>query len=322
MLSSLFTKKPQRETGAESPKVPEAPQVLNRTSKSPPHSLVTGLRTPHDAALAELYAKPSEHFEHESEGGTIEGAHASTGLSSPDIGTSNHPIPREVVGDPFNGQKLGILGLPDSNLNPEAHIPLSDAASRNEEIWSRLSTVIDLQSQIATLHLEMEGIGGKGDQGKGKGKGNKAPNVSKRPPVRAASSTAELLDLEHDEGVGIGDDEDEEQRKDREREEDFARLADQFEGRKEGVKSIMSKLDELSLALTEFHALQTPSIQFPSSRHNSLPVTTPTSSIQTTKSPVTLPPIISIPKDRPPTSILSPSRMLDSPDSAESHEFR
>ncbi|KAJ3850875.1 hypothetical protein EV368DRAFT_84124 [Lentinula lateritia] len=321
MLSSLFTKKLQHETGAESHKVTEAPQVLNRTSKSPPHSLVTGLHTPHDATLAELYAKPSEHFEHEPEGGTIEGAHASAGLSSPDIATSNHPTPREVVGDPFNGQKLGLLGLPDSNLNPEAHIPLSDAASRNEEIWSRLSTVIDLQSQIANLHLEMEGIGGKGDQGKGKGKGNQAPNVSKRPPVRAASSTAELLDLEHDEGVGVGDDEDEEQRKDREREEDFARLADQFEGRKEGVKSIMSKaiLDELSLALTEFHALQAPNIQFPSSRHNSLPVTT--SSFQTSKSPVTLPPIISVPKDRPPTSILSPSRMLDSPDSAESHEF-
>ncbi|KAJ4485814.1 hypothetical protein J3R30DRAFT_1411567 [Lentinula aciculospora] len=317
MLSSLFTKKTQTETGAESLGLVEATEPEpNPTVKGPLRSLTAGIYTPHDAALAELYAKPPEQSIHTEEDLTAPGSASPT---SPGAAASSHTAPREVIRDPFNGQIIGTLGLPDPNLNPEAHIPLSDAAGRNEEIWCRLSTVLDLQSQIAALHLEMEGIG---DQGKGKGKGNRVPNISKRPPVRAASGTAELLDLEHDEGVGVGDDEDEEQRKDREREEDFARLTDQFEGRKEGVKNIMSKLDELSKALTEFHALQAPNIDFPSSRQSSLPVVTPTSSIQGIKSPVPLPPIISIPNDRSHTSILSPSRLLDSPDSAESHEFR
>ncbi|KAE9398457.1 hypothetical protein BT96DRAFT_994805 [Gymnopus androsaceus JB14] len=305
MLSSLFSKKPQDEDAAESPRRSEtAKPILDEGSpKSHPRSLATDLHTPHDAALAEL------NVEDDSAKAPI-----SASLSSP--GPAPISSPREVVRDPFDGSNLGTLVLPDPNFYPEAHKPLSDAASRNEEIWSHLSTVLDLQSQIAGLHLEMEGIGTKSDHGKGKG--NRSANAIKRPPVRAASGTAELLDLEHDEGVGVGEDEDEEQKKDREREEDFARLADQFEGRKESVSNIMSKLGELAEALTEFHALQAPSINFPSSRQSSVPVTS------TDKLSVPLPSIIPVPypqNDRSSTNILSPSRMLDSPVSAESHEF-
>ncbi|KAJ3844955.1 hypothetical protein EV361DRAFT_392868 [Lentinula raphanica] len=320
MLSSLFTKKNRQEARPKSPGENELPEITEKqTLKGPPQYLATGLHTLHDEALGELYSKPTEQTVPLEE--DTSKAATSPALPHSSASPRNQEV-FEVVRDPFSGQTIGALGLPDANLNPEAHVPLSDAATHNEEIWSRLSAVLELQSQIAALHLEMEGIGGKGDQGKGKGKSSREYNIHKRPPVRAASGTADLLDLDHDEGVGVGEDEDEEQRKDREREEDFARLADQFEGRKEGVNNIMLKLEELSKELTGFHALQAPNIQYPSSRTSSLSMTSPKSSVPAAKSPVSLPPAISIPTDRPSANILSPSRILDSPDSAESHEFR
>lgn len=246
MLSSLFSKKPQHEDVIQSLGRSEVakPMIDEGIPIAHPHSLATDLHTPHDAALSELYAKTSDSNRNNE--GDLK-APNSASLTSP--GPAPKSSPHEVVRDPFDGSHVGTLVLPDRNFHPEAHIPLSDAASRNEEIWSYLSTVLDLQSQIAGLHLEMEGIGTKNDRGKGKGKGNRSLNVQ-RPPVRAASGTAELLDLEHD--VGVGEDEDEEQRKDREREEDFERLADQFEGRKEGVNHIMSKVHQCSLVIPSY----------------------------------------------------------------------
>lgn len=252
MLSSLFSKKPQHEDVIQSLGRSEIvkPLIDEGIPISRPRSLATDLHTPHDAALSELYGKTSDSNRNNE--GDMK-APISASLTSPGPAPKiNH---HEVVRDPFDGSHVGTLVLPDRNFHPEAHRPLSDAASSNEEIWSYLSTVLDLQSQIAGLHLEMEGIGTKNDHGKGKGKGNRSPNVQ-RPPVRAASGTAELLDLEHD--VGVGEDEDEEQKKDREREEDFARLADQFEGRKEGVNHIMSKVHH--------HSPENPSYILKSSR--------------------------------------------------------
>ncbi|KIK70689.1 hypothetical protein GYMLUDRAFT_32730 [Collybiopsis luxurians FD-317 M1] len=308
MLSSLFATKPQQDDSA-GPSIRTENQVSKEGTSRASRSLTRDLLTPHDAVLSELYQKPSPRNDGVPDTAPVLASH---GL--PD------PFSREAIHNPFNGQNFGALVLPDPHLHPEAHKPLSDSASRNEDIWSHLSTVLDLQSQIAALHLEMEGVAGN-DHGKGVGK-SRTTNAGSRPPVRAVSGTAELLELEHDEGVGVGEDESEEQKRDREREEDFKKLAAQFEGRKESVNNIMSKLDELSKALTEFHDLQAPNINFPSSRHNSIPVTSPSMS-QSNKLSVLLPPITSpkSPSDRS-TSILSPSRMLESPDSAESHEFR
>ena len=78
----------------------------------------------------------------------------------------------------------------------------------------------------------------------------------------------------------------------RAREIEFASLAQQFNGRRDAIAGIMGQvrrlpllietysltryqLDELSKALTEFHALQVPKIEFPpSSRNGSLPAPT------------------------------------------------
>lgn len=80
------------------------------------------------------------------------------------------------------------------------------------------------------------------------------------------------------------------------------------------------QLDELSKALTEFHALQAPNINFSSSsRHNSIPVTAPPVSSNPADKLASLPPIIPVPYSSN-TNILSPSRMIDSPVSAESLE--
>lgn len=68
---------------------------------------------------------------------------------------------------------------------------------------------------------------------------------------------------------------DEEAEKNRAREEEFAKLADQFEGKKDSINEIMNKLADLSKALTEFHTLQPSSDQFPGSRNNSIGTTSP-----------------------------------------------
>ncbi|KAJ6621203.1 hypothetical protein B0H10DRAFT_2019194 [Mycena sp. CBHHK59/15] len=167
------------------------------------------------------------------------------------------------VYDPFDGSFLGFLVPPDQNVLPEGHGKSNYAAAKNEELWSHLSRVLELQNQISHMHLDMEEIGMNASDTKGKGKGTRS---------RAASVSRVVSDdIEGEEGIGGKRDEEAERNK--AREEQFAKLSGQFRGRKEAIDGIMTKLDALSRAVTEFHALQAPKIDIPSSRHNSLPVT-------------------------------------------------
>lgn len=271
MLNSWFGKGVD-EKNVDSQSPPEHPPI-----KPDAHALASTLSTPHDEVLAELYSSDSD-----------ERRNAHPFRPTPELpGLGSRPYPFDTVYDPFDGSVLGTLTQPDRNIHPEAHVLLTDTASKNEELWTHLSKVLDLQSQIAHLHVDMEGIGTRaGEYGKGKSKGKGTPSKGGKPRWGRSDT---INSVEEDEGVDVKTEADEEERQHREREGEFTRLADQFEGRREGIQEIMTKasllyrpsascvdpsqLDDLSKALTEFHALHEPIFEFPQSRHNSLPAT-------------------------------------------------
>ncbi|KAJ7446492.1 hypothetical protein B0H11DRAFT_382181 [Mycena galericulata] len=199
---------------------------------------------PHDKILGNLFDRPQDS--------------AANGLTGSPLDSANN-----AVYDPFDGSFVGFLISPDPNVQPEEQGKLHDVAAKNEALWSHLSRVLDLQNQISRLHLDMEEIGTNASDPKGKGRGTRS---------RAASVSQVVIDDAEGE-EGIGGKRDEEAERNKAREEQFLKLAGQFRGKKEAINGIMTKLDSLSRAVTEFHALQAPKIDFPSSRHNSLPAT-------------------------------------------------
>lgn len=123
--------------------------------------------------------------------------------------------------------------MPDQNVQPEEQGKLNDVAAKNEELWSHLSRVLELQSQISRMHLDMEEIGMNAGDPKGKGKGTRS---------RATSVSHVVIDdVEGDEGIGGKRDEEAERNK--AREEQFSKLAGQFRVKKEAINGIMTKVD-------------------------------------------------------------------------------
>ncbi|KXN88793.1 hypothetical protein AN958_06662 [Leucoagaricus sp. SymC.cos] len=225
--------------------------------------------------------------------------------ATPTASFASNLFPATRLYDPFDGSPLGIIAPAESAGRDGEDMSISGGSS-NEELWSHLSRVLDLQNQIARMHVDMEGVG-LGKQADGKGK---APfGISSRPtgftrPRTTSTSSVPGGEVGDEEGVGSVDEESE-KLKDRERE--FKKLATQFEGRKEAINEVMGKvrtlvlcsgihliftpfvsqLDDLSRALTEFHSLQVPKIEFPSSsRNNSLG----TNSSNHVRIPVVIPP--------------------------------
>jgi hypothetical protein len=136
-----------------------------------------------------------------------------------------------AIYDPFDGSFLGSLVAPDHNVQPEEHGKLNDVAAKNEELWSHLSRVLELQNQISRMHLDMEEIGMNVSDPKGKGKGTRS---------RATSVSRVVIDdAEGEEGIGGTFDEEAERNK--AREEQFSNLSGQFRGKKEAINGIMTK---------------------------------------------------------------------------------
>jgi hypothetical protein len=293
---------------------------LDKPQKRLPYS------TPHDAILADLHASPDRVTSPESTDVNLVivtptpslHPYQPSRLSSPDL-----------LLDPFNGTSLGIL-LPhsqDSEVQLDHHsqinLPSPEVGSSqnlnanttipSELVWSHLTSIMDLQSQISKKHLEMESIGNADVKSKkhvfshkptlsnasttGIGSGakravpeNLAIPTGSNTRERALSTASTISSSGGDQGDEANVDVDvpsEEAEKNRAREEEFASLADQFEGRKEAINDIMGKvcklsfsspciiqhsisqLDDLFNVLSEFHSLQAPSLDFPASRQQS-----------------------------------------------------
>lgn len=167
----------------------------------------------------------------------------------------------DVLLDPFDGTSHGVLLPQELSIGPEddalalPRFSSTSVAAASGQMWSHLSKVLDLQSQIAKMHMDMEGVGPGGD-GRKKTKGKHSmtsrsglgddrrmyhAGSSLRARAMSTSTIGTIADEKEadEEGVGVTDEETE---KSRAREEEFAKLANQFEGKKESIREMMNKV--------------------------------------------------------------------------------
>ncbi|CDO73482.1 hypothetical protein BN946_scf185013.g117 [Trametes cinnabarina] len=224
------------------------------------------LATPHDAVLAELQsprsaaAQPAAVADSQKmapklslspSGGSQERSErpASPSLGGARSAASSPGTAQEALYDPFSGALVGVMVPKKSNKDHE-HDPLAAQFDQTrEEVWSRLASIRELQSAVASMHVQMEGTGTNDHRGT-----KRAAGV----PGRVHSDTIHVDD-DWDEPDGAAD-AGEEQRK-RARDAEFNDLSETFRGRRKAIDDIMDKLGELSGALSAFHALPTPTME-------------------------------------------------------------
>ncbi|KAG7452305.1 uncharacterized protein BT62DRAFT_926517 [Guyanagaster necrorhizus] len=310
MLGSWF-----RNPSQESNLFDEPPPPIE-VPPGPVRSLTSKLHTPHDAILADIHGEYVEQ---------AEAAAKSNYFNVP----SRHT---ESLRDPYDGSVVGQVVPADPPFHLDMRIPYYDPKT-DELLWSHLSKVLELQSEIAALHLGMEVIGTKqGNQGKGKSRANKDATWEGKED-KEKNDVDDAAEVGEYERVDVSPEADEE-KQNRERAAEFAKLSHQFEGRKEGILEVMNKLDDLSKALTDFHALQEPKIDFPLPRNSASSSgtssssmdkerITPTTSLSTIVPPST--PTRAIPRDSNlivnPLEPGSQSHFIDNPDSLSEHNF-
>ncbi|KAF4604930.1 hypothetical protein EYR40_003713 [Pleurotus pulmonarius] len=245
--------------------------IVDDDEKYRKRATTTAISTPHDAVLAELqssHAHPNVDLSARiEEQGFPE---LLVGLDAPfqDSEYVQRTYMPDQLQDPFTGAPLGILAA-----GSEAKTNLFSL--RHQDMWTHLSKVLELQGEIAKLHIDMEGITASGGLSGGPGKGSGTSN--QRSKMSWDLDHGKALNIRRDtlptkagepgpegdgEDMDVGVEEDEEATKKKAREEEFANLASKFEGRKAKVDAIMDKLGDLSKALTEFHALQAPVLSF------------------------------------------------------------
>lgn len=145
--------------------------------------------SPHDAAVEEVVAKMQDL----KEASSPEDAQ----IVSPETG-GTQSLPKNIY-DPFDGQTIGLV-------HP------GRVGKAETEIWDHLAQVRDLQSEIARMHAQMEGLGD-------------ADNTAAN---RQTASDDQGLNADEEAKVAQS--------------AEFARLSDRFNERKEAVETIMLKV--------------------------------------------------------------------------------
>ncbi|OJA19540.1 putative protein 17 [Rhizopogon vesiculosus] len=174
----------------------------------------------------------------------------------------SHEPAKEIMYDPSTGQRL------------HDYVPTPARSCADEELWSQLSHILELQSEIAKMHVDMENVGlrdARGSGGPERGaKADTARSETGKHRRRNETLGEEENDDETDETEGDESDGDDEVFGKRKREEEFTKLAERFAKRKVAIDSVMDKLDNLSSALKTFHTLPTPQLDLASSRTNTV----------------------------------------------------
>lgn len=239
------------------------------------HTPPAGFASPHDAVLAEMHGQPAGTDPLTDQGSedllrndaTLQVNEPFDGPAPSPVSTTNHAVPREVVYDPFDGTPVAYLPAPERPSPPIQHreepptkfrqlgstsqVQVGEG-NKEEDLWMHLSRVVDLQNQVARMHLDVEGVGaGKTGDGKGKSRGwgkGKTEARERRDWRENEGEKGGQEVADEDAPEGDGDEEgvevvgDEEAEIKRAREEEFAKLADQFEGRKESINEIMDRV--------------------------------------------------------------------------------
>lgn len=193
-------------------------------------AITAALSTPHDAVLAELQGQrpdviTSARIDAESLAlptipslgslehapSPVQGASARSAVATP---TNGSPEP---LYDPFSGTLAYILPQQSANEAESSHFELA-----KDELWCQLGRIRELQSEIAGMHVQMEGVG----QSEGRN--------PKKGQSRAHSDT--IMGDEWPDADQI------EQELHKARDVEFDGLAKAFEGRHAAIGKIMNKV--------------------------------------------------------------------------------
>ncbi|KAJ8597637.1 hypothetical protein M405DRAFT_855571 [Rhizopogon salebrosus TDB-379] len=222
--------------------------------------------TPHDDILADLQrrlpssAPPEQQFlRPDAPMGS------SLNLGSSAVETSlftaeslpSHEPAKETMYDPSTGQRL------------HDYVPTPARSGADEKLWSHLSHILELQSEIAKMHVDMENVG-RGHDGPASSECGANADTARSETGKHRKRNETLGEHENEDETDEATEGDESDGDDvfgkRKREEEFTRLAERFAKRKVVIDSVMDKLDNLSNALKAFHALPTPELDLGSSR--------------------------------------------------------
>ena len=212
---------------------PAATTPIPEQQQQPKSTFTAAFNTPHDAVLAELHGHdPPLHTDATPSTSalgmqSIDTLPAATSDAPGSVTTSSSPPP-ELLYDPFTGVTTGVL-------SPAACSSSSPSAKKTtEELWVHLARIRSLQADVARLHLTMEGIGLAEStvphlRSTGGGGGPRA--------AAAAVLVGERLEDDDEGADGDGGVEAEKRR-----EREFERSERRFDGRKEEIGQIMTKV--------------------------------------------------------------------------------
>lgn len=155
----------------------------------------------------------------------------------------------EHIYDPFTGTVTGILYplVPERDPPATAMVDSADSTRRwkkdsllfdtaKDDLWSQLARIRDLQSEIAGMHVHMEGIG-TSDGGRGGQKRQPGPTRMRTDTIGV---TDEWVDAEQ-----------EAKAREKARDAEFTKLTESFEGRRAAIDDIMGKVRRNRFVSTE-----------------------------------------------------------------------
>lgn len=157
------------------------------TADSQPNRPTIPLKSPHDVVISRI----------ESEVRELEEAGGAKGSTSPKL--RNRELPENVY-DPFDGQSVGVM------------VP-GEFEEEEDDLWTHLAEIRNLQSDVARLHAQMERLG-----------------ENDRFYVPEEVGEEETVNAE-DEGKAA-------------KAAEFAKLSDRFSVRKEAIDAIMQKVSD------------------------------------------------------------------------------
>ncbi|GJJ09805.1 hypothetical protein Clacol_004029 [Clathrus columnatus] len=144
--------------------------------------------------------------------------------------------PTEPLYDPATGEQRGTFDKTHPASPADSAGPFDNVTAEltNDEVWSHLARIRELQSEIAKMHTHMEGVG----------------------------DTKHVLDIDVDVDIDVDSVPTQEEEEAAKRQKEFEKLPRRFKGRSENIEAVMTKLDELSKTVMAFHALQPPPLNF------------------------------------------------------------